>query len=85
MITVSWPRAWASKGYGELVIGFETVEEAHEWHALFEASINFVRQPRGGTRKTQVKGLVQPTSGGGSHQTEVCRLGACRQTVRKMP
>lgn len=43
-VTIHWPTSWlATKGYTSFTLGFETVEEAAQWHALVQRQLSVLR------------------------------------------
>lgn len=43
-MTIHWPTSWlATKGYTSFTLGFETVQEAAQWHALVQRQLSALR------------------------------------------
>lgn len=43
-VTIHWPTSWlATRGYTSFTLGFETVEEAAQWHALVQRQLSMLR------------------------------------------
>lgn len=43
-VTIHWPTSWlATKGYTSFTLGFETAEEAAQWHALVQRQLSVLR------------------------------------------
>ena len=43
-VTIHWPTSWlATKGYTSFTLGFETIQEAAQWHALVQRQLSALR------------------------------------------
>jgi len=43
-VTIHWPTSWlATRGYTSFTLGFETVQEAAQWHALVQRQLSALR------------------------------------------
>lgn len=43
-VTIHWPTSWlATRGYTSFTLGFETMEEAAQWHALVQRQLSMLR------------------------------------------